>query len=84
MSQTSTSRTERLALPLAGACCSYLDWSSQSISPVSASVAVCRPDLPSSRKAVTMGSIDWKSFFMGVIAVYLWRYVSVSLAARVG
>jgi hypothetical protein len=31
-----------------------------------------------------MGSIDWKSFFMGVIAVYLWRYVSVSLAARVG
>jgi hypothetical protein len=31
-----------------------------------------------------MGSIDWKSFFMGVAAVYIWRYLSVAISARVG
>lgn len=31
-----------------------------------------------------MGRIDWKSFFLGVAAVYVWRYVSVAVAAKVG
>lgn len=31
-----------------------------------------------------MGSIDWKSFFIGVAAVYIWRYLSISVAARMG
>jgi hypothetical protein len=31
-----------------------------------------------------MGHMDWKSFFLGVAAVYVWRYVSVAMSAKVG
>lgn len=31
-----------------------------------------------------MGNIDWKSFALGVLAMWLWRYLSVAFSARVG
>jgi hypothetical protein len=31
-----------------------------------------------------MGHIDWKSFFMGVLAYWLWQRFSGSFTARVG
>lgn len=30
-----------------------------------------------------MGSIDWKSFFVGFLAYWIWQRVSVMFAAKV-
>jgi hypothetical protein len=31
-----------------------------------------------------MGHIDWKSFFLGILAYWAWKYLSVTLMARMG